>query len=49
MRDLKSVLDLNCKWKQDYTIQSDFNWFSNVKNLDLLNGSEHVQSVIQRH
>ena len=48
MQDLKRVMDLNCKWKKDYAIQS-FNWFSNVKNLDLSNGSEHVQNVIQRY
>ena len=26
-----------------------FNWFSNVKNLVLSNGSEYVQNVIQWH
>ena len=26
-----------------------FNWLSNVKNLVLSNGSEHLQNVIQRH
>ena len=26
-----------------------FNWLSNVKNLVLSNGSEHVQNVIQWH
>ena len=46
MLDFKHVLDLNCKQKEDEQLNF-FNWLSNVKNLVLSNGFEHVRNVIQ--
>ena len=54
MQDVKRVLDLNnlsllIVTKRRINQFNSFNWLSNVKNQVLLNGSNHVQNVIQWH
>ena len=47
MQDFKRVMDLIASKRK--IEQCNFsNWLSNVKNLVLSNGSEHVRNVIQR-
>ena len=48
MKDFKRDLGLNCNQKEDWTTNI-FNWLSNVKNLELSNGSEYVRNVMQRY
>ena len=42
MQDFKRVLDLTWNKGSDF-----FNWFSNIKNFVVSNGSENVRNVIQ--
>ena len=46
VQDFKYVFGLNCKQTENWTTLK-FNWFSNVENLVLLNGSEYVRNVIE--
>ena len=46
MQDFERVLTLNAS-KSRIEQLNFFDWLSNVKNLALLNGCEHVQNVIQ--
>ena len=46
MQDFNRVLDFNCKHKRIEQLNF-FDWISNVKNLVLSNGCEHVRNVIQ--
>ena len=45
MQDSKRVLDFNCKRMIEQL--NFFDWLSNVKNLVLSNGCEHVRNAIQ--
>ena len=47
MQDFKRVVDFNIASKRRLEQLKFFDWFSNVKNLVLSNGSEHVRNVIQ--
>ena len=49
MQDLKRVLGLKLQGKRRIKQFNFFNWLSNVKNLVLSNGSEHLRNVIQWH
>ena len=42
MQDFKRVLDLTWSKERDF-----FNWFSNIKNFVLSNGSENMRNVIR--
>ena len=48
MQDVKRVLDLIASKKMIKQLNF-FNWLTNVKNLALSNGSEHLRIVIQWH
>ena len=46
MQDFKRVLDFNC-WKRRIEQLNFLDWLSNVKNLGVSNGCEHMGKEIQ--
>ena len=48
MQNLKHIFDQVISKRRIKTIQFFFSWLSNVKNLVLSNGSEHMRNVMQR-
>ena len=46
MQDFKRVLDFNC-WKRRIEQLNFLDWLSNVKNLVVSNGCEHMGKEIQ--